>query len=237
MRAGIFAAGFGTRLQSDAARPAPKGLLPIAGRPLIDWVLSEIEQAGADDVVVIVNEHSTAIRDHVELGCSIPVRWLVETTPSSMHSFLRVVEELSRDGDQGPFLISTVDTIAPTGTFRRFVDLARESRADLVLALTAFVEDDNPLRIEVAAGSHGPAAITAVGEGRLATAGYYLVRPTVLREAGAGRSRGLPALRHFFKHLFTCGYQLSGVCMPDSVDVDRPSDVASAERVLRASLP
>jgi NDP-sugar pyrophosphorylase family protein len=236
MRAGIFAAGFGTRLQSDTERPTPKGLLPIAGRPLIDWVLSEIEHAGADEVVVIVNERSTAIRDHVESGCSIPVRWLVETTPSSMHSFLRVVEELSRDSDQGPFLVSTVDTIAPSGTFRRFVDVTREAPADLVLALTAFVEDEHPLRIDLAPGSDGPTAIRAIGEGPFATAGYYLVRPTVLREAGAGRSQNLPALRHFFKHLFASGYQLSGVCMPDSVDVDRPSDVASAERVLRAPL-
>jgi NDP-sugar pyrophosphorylase family protein len=265
LRAGIFAAGFGSRLGNVSGRP--KGLTPIGGRPLIDWILQDLEAAGVSETVVIVNEQSIALRDYVDRrnpadrlrqGYGGPpklhaeaeagshnvssVRWIVETTPSSMHSFLRVMEELARGGGKDPFLISTVDTIAPPGTFRTFVNLAQGApSADVVMALTSRIEDEHPLKVDTdsrrrAAGEAG-APILAIGEGSYATAGYYFVRSSVLREAAAGRAANFPALRVFFRHLFDRGYRLTGVCMPDSVDVDRPSDIEAAEQLLRSSAP
>jgi NDP-sugar pyrophosphorylase family protein len=203
---------------------------------MVDWILDDLDAAGASEIVMIINEQSIALRDHVDRQTRrCPVRWIIETTPSSMHSFLRVLEELTRDGDEGPFLISTVDTVAPAGTFRRFVEAAaRGPEADIVLALTTRIEDENPLRVEADPQGEAGAPILAFGDGRFATAGYYFVRTTVLREARAGRAAELTALRLFFRHLFDRGYRLSGVCMPDSVDVDRPSDIEAAERLLRA---
>jgi len=48
----IIAAGQGTRLQPHATHPKP--LVPIAGRPLLEWVLRGVEQAGCTDAVVVV---------------------------------------------------------------------------------------------------------------------------------------------------------------------------------------
>lgn len=249
MHAGIFAAGVGARLGSSAGRP--KGLTPVGGRPLIEWILDDLRAAGVSDTVVIINEESIALRDHVRRSHpASAVRWIVETTPSSMHSFLRVMETLAAEGDEGPFLISTVDTVAPPGTFRRFVELAGRAQADVVLALTTRIEDENPLRVELGsdpdyASTQGlelernqgltPNTVAVLGCGPYATAGYYLVRSTVLAEAAAGRHANLGALRQFFKHLFETGYRLSGIVMPDSVDVDRPEDLEAAERLLRAT--
>jgi MurNAc alpha-1-phosphate uridylyltransferase len=238
MHAGIFAAGFGSRLRLADANPnTPKGLVRVAGRPLVDWVLSDLAAAGVTEAVVIINQQSTSIRDHVDRDPPVPVRWLVETTTSSMHSFLRVLEELARDGRDGPFLMTTVDTIAPAGTFRRFLAAATGAPSDVVLALTTLIDDEHPLRIGIESGAAGPSPVTSVGTGPFATAGYYLVGRSVLQEAAAGRASRLAALRLFLKHLFDRGYRISGVPMPDSVDVDRPADIASAERVLRAGTP
>jgi NDP-sugar pyrophosphorylase family protein len=238
MRAGIFAAGFGARLRPDfEPTGTPKALMRVAGRPLIDWVLSDLERAAVEQVVVIVNEDSTSIRDHVERSGRAGCTWLVETTASSMHSFLRVLEELARVGDDGPFLITAVDTIAPAGTFRQFAEMAAAAPlADIVFGLTTFVDDENPLRIGVADHSAAVAEVTCGGDGPYATAGYFLVRSSVLREAGVARASRFRALRVYLRHLFGCGYRMSGIRMADSVDVDRPSDVATAERLLRASL-
>ena len=238
MRAGIFAAGFGSRLRPAGAAPEiPKGLVRVAGRPLVDWVLSDLAAAGVTEAVVIINEQSTSLRDHIERGSPVPVSWLVETTPSSMHSFLRVLEELASSGRDEHFLMTTVDTIAPEGTFRRFLDLAQGASSDLVLALTTLIDDENPLRIGIESDAGGPSPVTSFGTGHFATAGYYLVGLSVLQEAAAGRAADFAALRVFMKHLFDRGYRMSGVPMADSVDVDRPSDVASAERILRAGAP
>jgi NDP-sugar pyrophosphorylase family protein len=235
LHGGIFAAGFGSRLQQSAG--TPKALTSVAGRPLIDWILDEFEDAQVSDVVIIINEQSLPVRAHVDADeRSCRVRWIVETTPSSMHSFLRVVETLAADGHDGPFLISTVDTIAPPGTFRRFVDASRPVRAaDMVLALTSRLEEDKPLKVETRPHPSGTGVevVGFGGEGAFATAGYYFVRASVLREAAAGRAANLGALRLFFGRLLDSGYSVAGICMPDSIDVDRPADIGAAELLLR----
>jgi NDP-sugar pyrophosphorylase family protein len=238
LKAGIFAAGVGARMRAGDGGPhQPKALTRVGDRTLIEWILRDIEAAGAGEIVVIVNEQSIAVRDHVtRVMPSRPITWIVETTPSSMHSFLRVLETLAGDGGDGPFLMSTVDTIAPPGTFARFVGAASRARAaDIVLALTPRVEDDHPLRMQLGSvDADGSAGIMLVGEGAHATAGYSFVRATLLREADAARRANLPALRAFLRHVCERGCTMRGICMPDSIDVDRPSDVAAAEQLLRS---
>ena len=237
MKAGIFAAGAGTRLGGPPR--GPKALTPVAGRPLIDWLLDDLERARITDVVVIINEQSIAVRDHVAAHPRRgAIRWIVETTPSSMHSFLRVVEDLARDGDGGPFLISTVDTIAPPGTFAAFVDRASAllAHSDAVLALTARIDDETPFRVRLVDRDARIGPVAALGDGPFATAGYSLVRPSVLRDADAARAARLGALREYFVRLLAGGFRFAGVCMPDSIDVDRDADVLAAEQLLRKTV-
>jgi NDP-sugar pyrophosphorylase family protein len=239
LKAGVFAAGMGLRMRgANASPPRPKALTPVGDRPLVEWILRDVVAAGASEIVVIVNEQSLAVRDHIARTMpSCPVTWIVETTPSSMHSFLRVLEALARDGDDGPFLMSTVDTIAPPGTFGRFAAAAAGARpADIILALTGRIDEDNPLRMQIGpAHADGSAEIVAIGEGSHATAGYYFVRASLLREAEAARAARLPALRAFLRFVSDRGGTLRGICMPDSIDVDRPADIGAAEQLLRSA--
>jgi NDP-sugar pyrophosphorylase family protein len=237
VKAGIFAAGEGRRL--GGPRRGPKALTPVAGRPLIDWLLDDLERTAITDIVVIVNEQSIAVRDYVSSQSRRPaIRWIVETTPSSMHSFFRIVGDLARDGDAGPFLVSTVDTIAPPGTFAAFVDRASPLllRSDAVLALTGRVDDDTPFRVRLLDAEARLGPIGAFGDGPYATAGYSLVPPSVLRDADAARAAQLGALRDYFVRLFAAGFRFAGVCMPDSIDVDRDADVIAAEQLLRKTV-
>ena len=240
LRAGVFAAGLGSRMRpAGSAGAPPKALTPIVDRPLIEWVLRDIVAAGASEIVVIVNEQSQSVCDFITQAMpSCPVTWIVETTPSSMHSFLRVLETLAASGDEGPFLMTTVDTIAPPGTFASFVDAAAHARpADMILALTSRVDDDHPLTMRIGPmQSDCSADVVTVGEGPYATAGYYFVRASLLREADAARRANLHALRAFLRYAADRGCTLRGICMPESIDVDRPGDVAPAAQLLRGSL-
>jgi NDP-sugar pyrophosphorylase family protein len=281
LRAGIIAAGRGSRLQTGTHTLKP--LVPIAGRTLVERVLSSLAEAVPSEVVIIVNEASLAVRDHVtSRRWPFAVRWVVETTPSSMHSFLRVLEELAGDGDEGPFLMSTVDTIAAPGAFASFAASSREPDADVALAVAQPGDDLKPLLVRMTPGTF---RIEALGdtvhltggsfrEGRRfprrptslrqgygaaaadvgrpvplfgdredrelqpggdvwATAGYYSVRPSVLREATAARDDQLPALRAFFGRLLDRGYRLDGVPVECAIAVDRPQDVKAAEAFLK----
>ncbi len=51
MKAMILAAGKGTRL-APLTDKTPKPLLPVAGRPLLDWQLTALAAAGVSDVVI-----------------------------------------------------------------------------------------------------------------------------------------------------------------------------------------
>ena len=236
IRAGILAAGRGERLrtQSDDLKP----LVKVGDQTLIEHVLNSMSDAGASEVVVIINEDSLAVRDHVA-GRNWPftLRWIVETTPTSMHSFLRLVEALAADGDEGPFLLSTVDTVAGSKTYARFfAEARRQEQAAMTLALTSPGNDEKPLFVRT-----GPqdSRIFAIGEAAApsdyATAGVYAVRASILREAEAARCDGVDALRTFLGRLLDRGYQLAGIPIAHAIDVDRPADIGTAEAFLRSA--
>ncbi|MBS1819722.1 MAG: NTP transferase domain-containing protein [Acidobacteria bacterium] len=234
-RAGVIAAGQGERLRKGVDNLKP--LVAIAGRPLVERVLTSIAETAPAEVAIIVNEASTAVRERVEQrDWPFLRRWIVETTPSSMHSFLRVVETLARDGHPGPFLLSTVDTVATSGMYRRFAAAAAALDADVVLAVNRPGDDEKPLLVRRGADGF----ITAIGsevandgaDDVYATAGFYMVRASVLREAAAARREQLTALRLFLARLLACGLRIAAVPVAQSIDVDHPEDVAAAERFL-----
>ncbi|HET8529105.1 MAG TPA: nucleotidyltransferase family protein [Gaiellaceae bacterium] len=54
MKALILAAGYATRLK-PLTDDRPKQLLPVGGRPIVDWILEKIREAGVDDVHLVTN--------------------------------------------------------------------------------------------------------------------------------------------------------------------------------------
>ena len=232
MKAGIFAAGRGSRLRSPANPLKP--LVRVRGRALIEHVLQAMAGAAATEVVIIINEDSLAVRDQVAKSAwPFALRWIVESTPTSMHSFLRLVETLAADGDAGPFLISTVDTVTSTNVYAQFFAEARSNQAAITLALTSPGDDEKPLFVRLGSDD---SRIVAIGEraapSRYATAGIYAVRPTILREAAAARHDGIDALRVFLGRLLERGYPLAGIPIAQTIDVDRPADIETAEAFL-----
>jgi NDP-sugar pyrophosphorylase family protein len=231
LRAGVLAAGRGERLRTQASDLKP--LTRIGDSTLIDHVLKSMAAAGATEVVVIINEDSRAVRDHVARSdWPFSLRWIVETTPTSMHSFLRLLETLAVDGNAGPFLLSTVDTVTSPNAYGEFFEQARASHAAVTLALTSPGDDEKPLLVRL---TQGNSRIEAFGEGNYATAGVYAVRPIVLREADEARRDGIDALRNFLGRLVERGYDLEGIPIARSIDVDRPHDIGAAEMLLRGA--
>jgi NDP-sugar pyrophosphorylase family protein len=185
---------------------------------------------------VIINEDSVAVRDHVNASqWPFALRWIVETTPSSMHSFLRLVETLAVDGDDGPFLLSTVDTVAGPQAYAQFMaEARRHPDAAVILALTSPGRDEKPLLVRCAPGNSRVLALGAAATPSAhATAGVYAIRSSILREAEAARREGIDALRIFLGRLLDRGYYLAGIPIAASIDVDRPDDIRTAEEFLR----
>ncbi|KAF9072943.1 UDP-3-O-glucosamine N-acyltransferase [Rhodocollybia butyracea] len=71
----VVIVGFGNELvpltSNDGVEPCPKALVPVANRPMIDYVLSWIEQSGVKDVLLICPSiHRPMISHHVHSGLS-----------------------------------------------------------------------------------------------------------------------------------------------------------------------
>lgn len=222
---GIIAAGEGTRLRA-AGYAMPKPLVPVAGVPLIEWTITNFLAAGLTRVVIIVNEDGRACVDWVRSRFpDLDADFIVKTTRSSLESFLEVGRRLG--GRRA--VMSTVDAWCRPTDFAGFVDAAsRRPSAASVLAVTPFVEDENPLWVTV----DGDGRVTDLGggAGSLVTAGMYVVS----ERAWAAAPPPLDRLREFLGWLARQGEPLYTETIETVVDVDRASDVAVAEALLRA---
>ena len=74
MKAMIFAAGLGTRLKPLTDR-MPKALVPLAGKPLLQWQVEKLRDAGITDIIVTVHHFPDmiidAVRRNIGWGCNI----------------------------------------------------------------------------------------------------------------------------------------------------------------------
>ena len=79
LKAFVLAGGAGTRL-SPLTSYVPKGMIPIAGRPFIDYVVSYLSKHGIQNIMTLLpDEDSEVFRNHLEddskfgvsIGCSI----------------------------------------------------------------------------------------------------------------------------------------------------------------------
>ncbi len=72
----IFAAGLGTRLK-PLTDTMPKALVPLAGKPLLQWQVEKLRDAGITDIIVNVHHFPDqiidAIRQNNGWGCNITV--------------------------------------------------------------------------------------------------------------------------------------------------------------------
>ena len=64
-KAVIAAAGFGTRFLPQT-KAMPKEMLPIVDKPIIQYVVEELVNAGITDIVVVTNYHKRTIEDHFD---------------------------------------------------------------------------------------------------------------------------------------------------------------------------
>jgi len=244
MRAGIIAAGWGSRLGGG-----PKALTEVGGHRLIDLVLSGLVEGGIDGVTCIINDASLAVRAHVEAAWpTLDVQWIVRTTPTSMHSFLAVLGELAKT-QASPCLLTTVDSVCPPGAVAEFLRAANTLEADLGLGVTDLIEDEKPLYAVPARPVAWPptpgeetrrpepfpiARLSSdAGASPFVTSGFYWVSPLLLAHRDHALQAGFTALRQFLGCLLERGARTWGIPMPPIIDVDRPEDVAAAERMLR----
>ncbi len=225
MKAGIIAAGEGSRLRQMAMI---KPLVPVAGKPLIHWIVDGLNFAGCEQITVLTNSKGTAVAP--SLTAAFPETkfdFVTADTASSFESFRLVALRIAET--ESDFVISTTDALIKPEDVKAFVASCRASRCDAGLALTGHVDDEKPLWADI----DEVGLVTGLGENartkRFVTCGlYYMTRAAASRlPAAAAHSR----LRDYLSTL-TATLRVAGVVLSKTLDVDRPSDLIMAERFL-----
>ena len=93
MQAVIMAGGFGTRLMELTHDAIPKPMIPICGKPLLQWQIENLKKNGFDDIIVIVGHLGDQILD--KFGGT--VRYYEEDIPRGTAGSLPKIENLIED--------------------------------------------------------------------------------------------------------------------------------------------
>ncbi|MHC1629629.1 MAG: sugar phosphate nucleotidyltransferase, partial [Methanoculleaceae archaeon] len=117
MQAVILAAGEGTRVR-PLTRSRPKALIPVANRPVIDYVIESLTESGIRDIVVVVGYRREQVIRHLN-GLDIPVRVVVqERQLGTAHALACAADEIS-----GDFILMPGDNYIDPESIGRIRDL------------------------------------------------------------------------------------------------------------------
>ena len=97
-KAVIPAAGFGTRFLPQT-KAMPKEMLPVVDKPIIQYVVEELVDAGIEDIIIVTGYHKRSIEDHFD-------------RPS-----LELIENLRMGGEKKKHLIDQAEKIADLANF------------------------------------------------------------------------------------------------------------------------
>jgi bifunctional UDP-N-acetylglucosamine pyrophosphorylase/glucosamine-1-phosphate N-acetyltransferase len=130
----VLAAGLGTRMKSSIV----KVLHPLAGRPMIAWVLNAVRGVGAGRIVCVVGHQRERVRDAVA-GVPI-VEFAIQEEPlGTGHALQCAIPALG--GFDGDLLVCCGDTPLVTDrTLRNIIEVHRRHDAPATL-LVAELED------------------------------------------------------------------------------------------------
>ena len=98
-KAVIPAAGFGTRFL-PMTKASPKEMLPIVDKPVIQYVVEELVEAGIEDIFIVTGYHKRSIEDHFDAPSSELVGLLSSGKPEK----LKMLDEVYRISNMANFV-------------------------------------------------------------------------------------------------------------------------------------
>ena len=184
----IMAGGFGSRLR-PLTDHMPKPLLPIAERPILDWIIEGLRHAGIRQIIVTTYYKAEMIQGHLENGerFGVQIEYLHEDRLSGTAGALALVQDWSQ-----PLLVINGDILTRVD-FRSMFDYHQEHHADLSVALREY-HFQIPYGVVEMEGVY----ITAIKEKPSTTvfvnAGIYILSPSIQGYVTKGEFLDMPDL-------------------------------------------
>ena len=233
-RAMVLAAGLGTRMRAFNGQ-LPKPLVPVGGKPLIDYVLDRLAEQGVERAVVNVHHLADQIERHVA-SRNTPSIVIADERSELLGTGGGVVNALPLLGD-APFFHVNSDTIWIDGVkpnLRRLADAFDPERMDALLLVA-------PTASSIGYSGRGDFSMSP--DGRLTRrgerevvpfvyAGAAILTPAFLAGAPAGPSSMTPMFDRAAEAGRLHGLRLEGVWM----HVGTPEAIKAAEEAILESV-
>lgn len=110
MRAMVLCAGYGSRM-GDLTRELPKPMLPLHGRPILEWILRHLRDQGFTEIAVNLHYRPALIQDYFGDGSRLKIQLTYSHEPELLGGAggVKKMETFLRPGD--PFLVHYGDVV------------------------------------------------------------------------------------------------------------------------------
>ncbi|MDR1533822.1 MAG: NTP transferase domain-containing protein [Planctomycetota bacterium] len=238
LQACVLAAGKGTRMGGDR----PKVLFEANGKPLLEWVLGALSEAGVDSCVVVVGHGKEEVIAKLPAG----VRWVEQSPQLGTGHAVRCARAAFNDGEADGLLVACGDMpLVRPGTYRRLAELRRREGADAALLVVAVPAESRFGRVvrnpaggveRVVEYKDASPEERRISEG---SAGVYCFRPAALWPAleaiGNDNVQGEYYLPDVLPRILVGGGRVLAVESEDAgeeLGVNTPEDLTLAARAL-----
>lgn len=184
-KAVIAAAGFGARFLPQT-KAMPKEMLPLVDKPIIQYIVEELSEAGIEDIVIVTGYHKRSIEDHFDhmsadlrenLKQGNKVDLLEETKKISEianFAYIRqkgiygnatpVLNSEPLVGDE-PFIYTYADDLimASPSSFRQMIDAYNETNSG-IFSCVAIEKDEDYIKYGIIAGDKEPNGYVRVSQ-------------------------------------------------------------------------
>lgn len=231
MQAVVLAAGEGTRLE-PLTDDRPKGLVEVAGRPLLDHCFSALTPLDIDELVVVVGYRAEAIIDRYgDAYEAVPITYVHQRERLGLAHALRQAEP-HVDGD---FVLLNGDNVF-RANLAETVDRHRETAATVTLLVESVTPD--------AARETGVLSIDEDGEitglvekptdppSTLVTTGFFVFSPVIFHACHLVQpsDRGEYELADAIDLVLAAGHHVETVHLDGwRVNVNTPADIDAVE--------
>jgi len=248
MEAMILAAGGGTRLR-PLTDTIPKALVPVKGRPLLEWVMERVTGAGVGRVVVNICHHEEQIRRWVEARPAGGPEIALSPEPGGPYDTgggLFAARHLFREPT--PFLLHNVDVLSGVpldGLWAAHSEEGSQLGEKLIASLgvqerearrTLLFDEEGLMGWENRGSDRAPEGVHRVREARgavrrLSFTGIHVVEPRIF---ALSQRRGTFSIITLYLELAAAGFRILPVDVSAYpwIDVGTPERLAEAGRMV-----
>lgn len=223
-KAVVLAAGEGKRLR-PFTETMPKVMLPVANKPLLEYVFDAVKKNGITEIIVVVGYKKEVIMEYFKDYKNVKITYVTQDRQlGTAHALLQAKKHI-----KDPFLVLAGDNIIDPGSIARLIkdqaaySLLIKEHPHTSKYGVVFVENRNISRI---------VEKPKEDVGKYISTGIYKLPPTVFRDIERCYVQGVHALSSVIQILVDTGKHINTLLAKSWMDIVYPWDLIAVNEAM-----